>query len=245
MDNYWQTEHTGVYSCLTITTLLFIILLSIFLYITYEPRKDLAILPDQRKTVLPRTVRRVQCLSLDGGCVVSARSTVLREILRPSITAPRERRHWWINIWVEQDAVQDDQGVTAVISASGSLLWGKSGRNWALYSSVKAGSNVHYNGHSFDSALKHFFRSDGKEQHFSSESQMRMCLRKWILALELGCGSAVLINFTQFLPQPGALLALHKQLVLQDMTWAMHELQIQPTFGGITPAYVGSTHRQL
>lgn len=73
---------------------------------------------------------------------------------------------------------------------------------------------------------------------------MRMCLRKGILALELGCGSAVLINFTQFLPQLGALLALPKQSVLQDVTWAMRELQIQPTFGGITPAYVGSTQRE-
>lgn len=60
---------------------------------------------------------------------MSAWSTVLREILRLYITAPRERRHRWINIWVEQGAVQDDRGVTAVISASGSPLWGKSGRN--------------------------------------------------------------------------------------------------------------------
>lgn len=88
----------------------------------------------KKKKVFPRTVRRVQCLYLDGGWVVSAWSTVLREILRPYITAPRERRHRWINIWVEQGAVQDDRGVTAVISASGSPLWGKSGRNWALYS---------------------------------------------------------------------------------------------------------------
>lgn len=98
MDNYWQTEHTGDYSCLTITTLLFIIVLSISLYITYEPRRDLAILPDQRKTVFPRTVRRVQCVSLGGGWVVSAWSTVLRGILRPYITAPRERRHWRLNL---------------------------------------------------------------------------------------------------------------------------------------------------
>lgn len=43
----------------------------------------------------------------------------------------------------------------------------------------------------------------GKSNIFSSESEMRMCLRKGILALELGCGSAVLINFTQFLPVLG------------------------------------------
>lgn len=112
---------------MTVTAFLFIIVLFIFLYITYEPRKDLAIPPD---TVFPGTVRRVQCLYLDGGWVVSAWSTVFVERDSEALYhSSKGKKVRWVNIWAKQNAVQDDRGVLAVISASGNPLCGETVRN--------------------------------------------------------------------------------------------------------------------
>lgn len=225
MGNYWQTEHTAVYSCLTITALLFIIVLSIFLYITYEPRKDLAILPDppqkKKKKVFPRT---------EKSAVFVPRWRLGSVCLEHCVERDSEALY---------HSSQGKEGTDGLISGGAGCSTGWSGChsshfcfrqstvgeewqvNWALYlvhqSLIKCSLPWRF----FDSPLKRFFPKWWERATFFIWIRNENVPKKRNLGFGAGLWlSQVLIILTQFLLQLGALLALPKQSVLQDVTWA-------------------------
>lgn len=151
--------------------------------------------------------------------------------------APRERRHWWINIWVKEDGVRD-VGVTNVISALGgkcqklSLLLGLSE---PIQMSIMMDTLMTHH-------LKIFSkRSDGKEQHFliwTRDEKMSLSFGAglWLSRLHL---FYLVPPTARSSPCPPGPIGLAGHDV--DHVWCADSAH----FLCITPASVGSVHRFL